>query len=516
MNNKESTNKKVKYGTTSLTLVIVVIVLFLLLNIVFTSLASSFSWYTDLTATSLYSITDEFKEEMNKLIYKDKDNPIYLNIVIMMDEDIFKDYSPYTQYVYHTIKQIEKEFSTIKLVSKNITKYPDLAQDYMLTSVSTIYSTDVAIELTDENHKPLEGSTPKLYNINNFYTFTNASSSQANQVYGYNAEVAFLSAVARLVDYSEKPKAYYLQGHGEPTLDEEPEWKEIFDKAGYELVTIDLKLEDFPVEANENRNSDVLIINCPLFDLESPTLDEPGLVNEVKKIRNFLSSNYGNMIVFEDSTSPTLNSLNELLSEWSLSFGKGVIDNEHSASGTNGINIFAKQSDNNLASNFFSRISLSSGNNPDFTLFHAKSVEIGKKDDMVIPTNTSIYGVDALITSYDTAICGDYRGKVNLAGMGYIQWDQGSTARSYVIAIGSYRFANEAIKYNQNVIYSALSLMNRNQVVSYESISFKRFESNSLTVDTSAANAWTITSMTIIPIIAIGLGIFVVVRRKLR
>lgn len=516
MNNKESTAKKVKYGTTSVALVIVIIALFLLLNIVFTTLASSFSWYTDLTATSLYSITDDFKTEMNKLIYKDPDNPVYINIVIMMDEDIFSDYSPYTKYVYHTIKQIEREFPTVKLVSKNITKYPDLAQDYMLTSVSAVYSTDVAIELADKDHNAVKDSTPKLYNINNFYTFTNSSSTNANQVYGYNAEVAFLSAVARLVDYSEKPVAYYLLGHGEPTLEEEPEWVTLMDKAGYELRTIDLKLEDFPIETGEKRNSDVLIINCPLFDLESPTLEEPGLVNEVKKIRTFLSANYGNMIVFEDSTCPELTSLNELLSEWGLSFGKAVIDNNHSESSTGGINIFAQPSDNSLASNFFSRISLSSGNNPKFTFFHARSVTIGKAGDMVVPTNTSIFGVNALITSFDSAVSGDYRGKVDLAGMGYIQWDAGSTERSYVIAIGSYRFANESTEYNQNVLYSALSLMNRNQSVNYEGISFKKFENNALTVDTNQANAWTIVTMTVVPVIAIGLGIFVVVRRKLR
>ena len=514
--NKESTNKRVKYGTTSIALVVIVIALFIILNVVFTTLSTSFSWYTDLTATSLYSITDEFKTEMNKLIYKDPENPVYLNIVIMMDEDIFEDYSGYTKYVYHTIKQIEKEYPTIKLISKNITKYPNLAQDYMLTSVSAVYSTDVAIELADKNHERLEGSTPKLYNINNFYTFTTSSSSQSSQVYGYNAEVAFLSAVARLVDYSEKPVAYYLLGHGEPTLEEEPQWSSLFEKAGYELRTINLRLEDFPFDSKESRNSDVLIINCPLFDLEALDLDDVTVDNEFTKIRKFLSSNHGNMIVFEDATSPELTSFNELLSEWGLSFGSTVIDNLHSPSSEGGFNIFAAQSDNNMASSFFSRISLASGNNPDFVFYHPISVNIGKASDMVIPTNTSIYGVNALITSYDSAVCGDYRGKVDLAGMGYIQWDAGSSERSYVIAIGSYNFVNETANYNQNVIYSALSLMNRNQTVSYEGISFKRFESNTLTVDTSEANTWTILTMTIVPVIAIGLGIFVVVRRKLR
>lgn len=512
---KESTNKKVKYGSTSIAFVIVIVALFLIANIILTTLASSFSWYSDLTATSLYSITPEFKTEMRKLIYKDESNPVYVNIVIMMDEDIFEKYSVYTQYVYRTIKQIEKEFPTIRLISKNITKYPDLAKDYQLTSVSPVYSTDIAIELCDENHVAKQDSIPKLYNIENFYTFTTATSTSSSKVYGYNAEVTFLSGIARLVDYSEKPIAYYLQGHGEPTLEDESVWKDLLEKAGYKVVAIDLSLEDFPVEKDEKRNSDVLIINCPMFDLISPTEEDPNMVNEVKKIRIFLSSNYANMIVFEDATCPKLPALDELLSEWGMTFGETVVDNEHSQSGTAGINIFAEKSNNNLASSFFSRMTLSS-NNPKFMLFHAKSVNIGTSKDIVVPSNTSVYGVDAIITSYESAICGDFRGKVNLAGMSYIQWDAGSAMKSYVFAIGSYNFINESTEYNQNVIYSALSLMNRNQEVSFEGISFKRFETNALTVDTNEANAWTICSMVIFPVIAIGLGIFVVVRRKRR
>ena len=513
---KESASKKAKYGTTSAALVVVIIALFLVVNIIVTTLASTFSWYTDLTATSLYSITDEFKEEMHKLIYKDPDNPVYANIVIMMDEDVFENYSAFTTYVYRTMKQIEKEFPTIKIVSKDITKYPNLATDYQLTSVSAVYTTDVALEITDKEHVRLIDSTPKLYNIDNFYTFASSSSSSSPTVYGYNAEVAFLSGLARLVDYSEKPKAFYLLGHGEPTPDEEPEWKILIDKAGYELVTIDLTLEDFPFAENEMRNSDVLIVNCPLSDLVAPTIDNFELVNEVKKIRKFLSSNNGNMIVFEDATCPELPALDELLSEWGLSFGKQVVDNEHSQSSTNGINIFATQADNTMAQNVFKKISTASGNNPKFTFFHAKSVNVGTKKDMLVPISTTVYGVDSLIVSYDSALCDGYRGQVPLAGMGYIQWDAESKTRSYVFAIGSYRFINETTEYNQNVIYSALSMMNTNQVVNFEGISFKKFENNALTVDTSQANAWTITTMTIIPIIAVGLGIFVVIRRKRR
>ncbi len=513
--NKESTSKRVKYGTTSVALVIVIIALFIIANVIFTTLASTFSWYTDLTATSLYSITPEFKTEMSKLIYKDESKPVYINIVIMMDEDIFENHNAYTTYVYHTIKQIEKEFPTIKLVSKNITKYPDLAKDYQLTAVSPVYTTDIAIELCDEDHVAIKDSNPKLYNIENFYTFTQATSSSASTVYGYNAEVTFLSGVARLVDYAEKPIAYYLQGHGEPTLDEEPVWRTLLEKAGYEVKTIDLTLEDFPYESSEKRNSDVLIVNCPMFDLVSPTTDDPSLVNEVKKIRKFLSSNYGNMIVFEDATCPELPTLNELLSEWGMTFGYTVVDNEHSQSSTGGINVFAEKASNNLATSFFSKMSLSA-NNPKFMFFHAKSVNIGKSSDMIIPSNTNNYGVNSLIQSYDSAVCNGYKGKVDLAGMSYIQWDQDTSMRSYVFAIGSYNFINESTEYNQNVIYSALALINRNQEVNFEGISFKKFESNALTVDTNEANAWTITSMVIIPVIAVGLGIFVVVRRKRR
>ena len=52
----------------------------------------------------------------------------------------------------------------------------------------------------------------------------------------------------------------------------------------------------------------------------------------VKKIRTFLGTNYGNMIVVEDSSSPRLPALEGLLSEWGLGYGGSVTDDQHSVS----------------------------------------------------------------------------------------------------------------------------------------------------------------------------------------
>jgi len=541
-NMENKNHRKLKYGATSTIVIAIVVAVFIIVNIIVTSLSITFNIYTDLTTSNLYELTDEFKEELSNLVEPEGGEKVYLNFIIMMDKDAFEAYSTYTMMVYKVIQQIVEKYETISLVTLDITKNPAQARPFQINSTDAVFTTDVVIEVTDENHTVVDPNSDKEFNnafgnykkyaITSFYSFTTSSSAYgtSTNVYGINAEVAILSAVARLVNYIEKPIAYLLQGHGEPEYNENGVLETLLDNAGYEVRPINLaKGETFPYEENERANSDVLIINSPTEHFVVPTEENKDVTSEIKLIRKFLTGNYGNLIVLENSsTRGDLYELEELLSEWGLGFGSTVTDDEHSVAGSGGVKVFAdldtiknntdKKYD--FASSFMSRI-LTANSTPVSVINNPKYVEIYPDSTITHPITSTKFTSQALITSYDTATYTDKSGKdhttrVALAGVGAIEWDvnDSNDTTSYVFCFGSNDFYTSDYEINQSIFYAMLSLINSNQYVNFEGISFKLFDKDALTVSTSDATTWTVLTMTIIPVIMIGVGVFVWIRRR--
>lgn len=541
MKNSIFKSKKFKYGGSAAALTVIVIALVLILNVVFTSLADTNGWYTDLTGASIYSISDAFEKALDDVLNPEGGEKKYVNIVIMMDEDRFSLNSVYTNYVYHTIKQIEQKFDNVKLISKDIVKNPEEKARYQLNEEDAIYSTDVAIELADSNHSPIIDKVPKRYSIENFFTWmtkTNETTGQSTKsIYAYNAEVAFISAISRLVNFADRPTAYYLQGHGEPTLEQAYNWTAFLEQIGYNVKAINLSYEDFPYESGSKHNSDVLIINAPIYDLLAPTSENPDIVSEAKKIREFLQTNYGNLIVMENSSTPKLYALEELLSEWNLGYGASVKDNAHSVSGSNGVKIFADYSEldsaNIMARGLLSRIidTDSSESYPDAIFDSAKAVIVrndengdgmsdtrttNNTDGQLVGLQSGDHGTYELLPSYKTAECDGERGSVALAAFSRVVWDKNDENGTYscVFCFGSSAFVDPQIPINNSIMNMVFSYLNRNESVSYENIGMKKFDSNGLSVSTSAATAWTVVCVAVIPVLIIGFGTFVWIRRR--
>ena len=540
MKNSVFKSKKFKYGGSAVALTVIVIALVLILNVVVTSLASTNSWYTDLTGASIYSISDDFEQELDKILNPEGGEKKYINIVIMMDEDRFSVNSAYTNYVYHTIKQIEKRFDNVRLVSKDIIKNPEEKTRYQLNEADAIYTTDVAIELADANGNPIIERAPKRYSLENFFTWMNTTNESTGQttksIYAYNAEVAFISAISRLVNFADRPTAYYLQGHGEPTLEQASDWVDLLDKIGYNVKAINLSYEDFPYESGAKHNSDVLIINAPIYDLLAPTSENPDMVSEAKKIREFLQTNYGNLIVMENSSTPKLHALEELLSEWNLGYGSSVTDNAHSVSGSNGVKIFADYSEldakNIMARGLLSRIidTDTSESYPDAIFNSAKSVIVkndengdgmsatrtNNTDGQLVALESGDHGTYELLPSYKTAECNGEKGSVALAAFSRVVWDKNDTNGTYscVFCFGSSTFVDPQIPINNSIMNMVFSYINRNESVNYENISIKKFDSNGLSVSTSAATTWTVVCVAVLPVLIIAFGTFVWIRRR--
>lgn len=513
---KTKDKRNLKYGSLSVTITVIFIALVIILNIIATSLSSVQGWYTDMTASSYYSLSDAFVEEMDKLVVSETGEKVYYNIVLFAEEDVFRNYSDMTIMIYQTFKELVEKYDNINLVAHNTTVHPELADKYLTTSLDSVAMDDVVFELCDENGNALPGVPAKKYTAASFFMINTSTS----EYIGYNAETKILSAFALLAGKADRPTAYYLQGHSEPTLEEAGDLREVLELGGFEVKEINLINEDFAA----NKGDDIIVINCPKVDLMHTTD-----FSEINKLKAFLGNDHGHMIVIEDANVPKLRALEDFLSEYALGFGTSVQDDQHSVSGSGATKIFADYSltynpngDAQSASDrFFARLFNSKTSNLFKTIFPSpKEVLILDPEKIVAGTNSSTT-VFPLLKSYSSAqtIKGDktVEGSVALVGVSRIIWELNENIDSYVVAIGSADFlsAEYADSHaNRAVMLELLRLM-WDSTIDYDNVKYKSFDDTSLTdVSTAAANTWTMICVVVIPV-AIGIcGLIVYVRRR--
>lgn len=510
---KTSDKRNLKYGSLSVVITVIFVALVIILNII----ATAFSPYTDMTASGFYSLSDDFTEEMDKLLHPESGEEVYINIVLLAEEDVFFGLNEMTMMLYQTFRELTKTFDNINLVAYNTTVHPELAEKYKTTALDTLSLDDVVFELCDENGTALMNTPAKKYTARSFFMMD----SDTKTYIGYNAETKLLSAVALLTGKAEKPTAYYLQGHGEPTLEEASDWQEVLALAGFETKAINLAGEDFA----EMSGDDILIVNCPKFDLVSTKE-----LSEVKKIREFLGTHYGNMVVVEDANVPKLPALEGLLSEYGLGFGGSVTDNQHSVSASGASKIIADYSqtynpnlsEQPMSGQILGKLFGKKNSNLPTTIFTTpKEVVIYDAGEVVSGVNAS-ESTFALLQSYNTAQTRTAKGEiingsVPLLGVSRIVWELNAGEVSYVVALSSADFLSaeyESSCANRNIMLELLRLMWDN-TISYDNIDYKEFDDTALTdVSTAAANTWTITCVVIIPALIALCGIIVYVRRR--
>lgn len=555
---KISFNKRnLKYGGFSIVLTAFIVAAIIIINVAVTSLGSTFSWYTDLTGSSIYSVSDAFydiikgekaegKDEYDGIMGVNYDgddkNDLYINVVLLMEEDSFRDYNAYTYYVYRTLKQLERDTDHIKIKYINSIQNPEAVQRYMKTSSDTPAMSDVIFEIADKNGNPVDETSYKKYTINSFYMVD----SESGSVVGYNAETRILSAIAQLagkVGADTLPVAYILQGHGEPTIEEinndtYNNWVALFKDAGYAVEEINLVEKDFPEKITKGS---LVFINQPKTDLSSNTSSGR---SEIQKLRGFAATSYGNIIAALDASVPFLPNLDALMSEWGVAMGGSVSDDAHSVSGSKGNKVFGDSSQltgnvtageeakiiyadyagtvGSVASSILSKATGTSDNRA-YTLFtnpRALYVFPVEKIDYLYH-GAAVVNVDVLLAPYDTAeINGEIPSgaKPALASITRIIHNVNYEAETthYILCLGSAEFINSSLdntNYNKTLMYQTLSLM-WSGALTFDEISYKEFDNKALSVTTEQTNAWTIACVAVIPALFLVAGTVVWVRRR--
>lgn len=493
-------SKKFRYGSVAHAITALTVVLVIAVNIVFSNVASRFGWYTDMTESELFTLSDAMIESI-------KDVESDVRIIFCSDPDELMADTEYMQFVYKTAENLAAEFDNITLECHDVIKEYDFFKKYADTAASNIYTTSIIIESGDEF---------RLMAPEAFFIFDSDDSSKA---WAYNGEKKFAAAILQLTA-SDAPKVLFTEKHGETLAGNAASFINLFTDAGFEVDTVDLAKDEIPEDCR------IIVINDPKYDFIGMEAEsESG--NEIAKLDSFLDG-LGALMVFEDyKSSESLVNLNEFLEEWGIAFEHGsyLVDKENSVS-VNGATILAEYEESGLGASIYNDLSqnldtmprtLSKNSMPVNILWEEDPGESGTKQVFSV---LSSYSSAELIRDGETESVGSRslmtisRDKIIVNNENSINADY---IYSYVFACGSPSFVSGdylgSNSYgNSDIIYAAMRAVGRENLL--VDLKYKPFDNTTLSITTAQASRWTVVFAVIPPAIIAISGIVIRIKRK--
>ena len=563
MKMKTSTGRKIRYGGTSLAMTALIIAIVIILNAIMTLLTKRFMWYGDMTPDLHFTISDECYEllgeetdnglnspiemlkkfrEQNKAENLDKglvegdegykDENVKVNILFPVDADALES-DDATLYVKENAEELRAKFPDfITTEYVNSISNPKRFQKYLSSNSDKIGLDTIIVEC---------GSDFRICTLRSFYIFNK------NEPYAYNGEKTFASAILA-VTRAEMPLACYTVNHGESfpisaELDDEGNQQIPFLKtleaAGYRTQPIDLSMEEIPEECR------LLITFNPKDDFISSStgLEKQG---ELKKLDDYLEDRNAFM-VFLDHTTGELANLEEFLAEWGLEVyrkdgdpvvvkdnNKSYDNNPYAVYGDYDVNDIMQGWGENLKRNVIFEDAMAINYARDYSSTiqplatdKTKTFEIGghKIYNRAVFTMFKTYESAAGYVNEENVHSSSKTEPLKLMCVStqtYYEQEKYSLVEdsAYVVLCGSTDFASQ--KYlesdavgNEDLLLTVFQMCGREPVP--VGLDFKEFANYKIeSISTGDATKYTV-ALTVAPIvIALGAGVFVLVRRKNR
>ena len=534
-------SKKFKHGSVSLALVIVIIAAVILINAIFTALSDKYLWYVDMTADSIYTLSDAAKDLLAEEFNTDK--PV--KVIFCAEKDILEQTTE-QRMALNTIRDIANIYTNIEIQYVDIYTNPSAVTPYKVHTSQSINSQSIIIASTNANGT-MECRVHSLVSLFSVDSSTGVAT-------GYNGEQKLISSLLA-VTQDQMPVACFTINHGEPDNTNLTNLATVLYETGYEYKAIDLTKEDIPEEAR------LLVIFDPQNDFSSA--NDIGGVDELAKIDAFLEKRNA-VMTFVDNETPYLENLEQFLGEWGIKIAR--YDEVNDNNRENDINLLIRDKDNSLTDDgftnkaFFVPVSkglgysltagLTSKANPK-TVVMQKATAFTLPDGFVpevLDDNTSAWsysfsGNGIVRTCYDVLLSsgtasayvqGDTLNSAKLESIGmqpssiipfsymrlsaqsYIE-ESGEESFSYLLACSSTDFAKAAAlssSYgNHELLTYACSMMGRD-VISV-SLDYKPFSSTEIkNLIASDATQYTIV-LTVVPAAIVFIaGVVIMVRRK--
>ena len=171
-------NKGLAHGTLAVVITAIVIAAVVLFNVGFTALSKASLWYFDMTKEQVFTLSDETKEILSGVTSD-------VNIYFTREEDDLMKGSggtgEYMKYIYRTAKELEKEFSNVRVECVDIVKHPAFFDYYYNTAATNILTTSVIVE---------SGGEFRLMSSDAFFVW----SEDRSYIWAYNGEAKFAAA----------------------------------------------------------------------------------------------------------------------------------------------------------------------------------------------------------------------------------------------------------------------------------------------------------------------------------
>lgn len=308
--------EKGRIGALGILLVCLVLVALLLFNGIFNKLAKRYSWYTDLTASPDYGVSEECYALLDRVLESETKS---VTILFLRDRDtIYADRN--LRYMLATAESLAARYAQVKVSFCDLVESPDALRPYTL-----VKDPRTGGSALDEEGNPktralyesslilLSGDYYRVYDIEEFFSFENGDLSQ---VWAYAGEIKFAAGILHALRES-APLALFTNNHGETFYDYELLY--LLDDAGYAIDYIDLSKEEIPDA-------------CRLIVTYNPNADflaSDGLrASETDSLKAFLGTSGNRFLVFVGSATPRLASLESFLVQYGVEFGYSAQTND--------------------------------------------------------------------------------------------------------------------------------------------------------------------------------------------
>ncbi len=491
-------SKKFRYGSVATVITVLAVALIIVLNYIVSVFAARFRWYSDMTNSSLFSLSDAFVETL-----EDVEAPV--KIIFCADPDELMADEEYMRFIYSTASNLEARFDNITVEYHDVIKEYDFFKSYADTAASNIYTDSIIIE---------SGKEFRLMKPEAFFIFDTEDN---NRAWAYNGEKKFAAAILQ-VTATDNPRVLFTAKHGETLGSTASSFLTLFSDAGFDVGTIDLSAEEIPDDCR------IVVINDPVYDFIGMEAETES-ANEIRKLDAFLDR-LGALMVFEDyDKSSKLRNLNEFLEEWGISFENGtyLTDAEHSTS-VDGATIVAAYEEKGIGASIYMDMA-ELDTMPRTLLREAMPVNVLWTDNA---TESGTKQVFPVLSAYDTAKAmkngtegeAESRTLMTVSRDKIIVNNENSSADyiySYVIACGAPSFVRDdylvSNSYgNADIIYAAMRAVGRENLLA--DIAYKEFDNVTLTITTAQATRWTILFATVPPLIVAICGVVVRIKRK--
>lgn len=325
---KGGRGRKLKYGSMSLGIVVVVIAIVVLANLMCGLLVKRYPVKLDLTGDNRYELSDESVEALKKL---DKD----VEIVVTSPESAFESmaaqyrsiyYQYYGQNVevpYTIIPEILDKYSMYAEAGKGSVnvKYVDINRD---PDVIAKYKANYSGEFAEQSMIFACGDRVKVLGSSDVLAMvapTKTSMQTGNLEMAFSGESAITSAIMSVADSKPIRAAIVSTMNGSYIVDQigasiAASTEQFLEKNGYDCTEIDIATEEL------GDNYDMLVLCCPAYDFSEDV---------ISKMSDFLynGGNYEkDMIYIPSLDALNLPNITEFLADWKIQIDESYIKDD--------------------------------------------------------------------------------------------------------------------------------------------------------------------------------------------